>query len=86
LAVQKRHLSAIFRFENIRSYLRVASELRYLQKLLDCKKDIVTKLGLDDSKVELSMGMSHDFEQAIAMGATNVRVGSSIFGARPAKH
>ncbi|MEO5824139.1 MAG: YggS family pyridoxal phosphate-dependent enzyme [Vicinamibacteraceae bacterium] len=31
---------------------------------------------------ELSMGMSHDFEVAIAEGATIVRVGSAIFGAR----
>ncbi len=30
----------------------------------------------------LSMGMSGDFERAIAMGATHVRVGSAIFGAR----
>ncbi|MFN3936053.1 MAG: YggS family pyridoxal phosphate-dependent enzyme [Gemmobacter sp.] len=33
----------------------------------------------------LSMGMSADFETAIAEGATHVRVGSAIFGARPAK-
>ena len=32
--------------------------------------------------VELSMGMSADFELAIAEGATMVRVGSSVFGAR----
>jgi len=32
---------------------------------------------------ELSMGMSHDFEAAIRAGATMVRVGSAIFGARP---
>ncbi|MBV9784729.1 MAG: YggS family pyridoxal phosphate-dependent enzyme [Acidisphaera sp.] len=32
----------------------------------------------------LSMGMSADFETAIAHGATIVRVGSAIFGARPA--
>ena len=32
---------------------------------------------------ELSMGMSHDFEVAIGEGATYVRVGSAIFGARP---
>ena len=31
----------------------------------------------------LSMGMSHDFEVAIEEGATHVRVGTSIFGARP---
>ena len=33
---------------------------------------------------ELSMGMSHDFEVAIEEGATMVRVGSAIFGARDA--
>ena len=31
---------------------------------------------------ELSMGMSGDFEDAIAFGATSIRVGSAIFGAR----
>ena len=31
----------------------------------------------------LSMGMSADFETAIAMGATHVRVGSALFGSRP---
>ena len=31
----------------------------------------------------LSMGMSDDFETAVALGATHVRVGSAIFGARP---
>lgn len=36
------------------------------------------RLGLD----QLSMGMSGDFEKAIALGATHVRVGSAIFGAR----
>jgi PLP dependent protein len=35
--------------------------------------------------VELSMGMSDDFEIAIRMGSTNVRVGSKIFGQRPTK-
>jgi hypothetical protein len=30
----------------------------------------------------LSMGMSEDFETAIAFGATHVRVGSAIFGSR----
>ncbi len=35
---------------------------------------------------ELSMGMSHDFEGAIAEGATLVRVGSAIFGTRDYSH
>lgn len=34
---------------------------------------------------ELSMGMSHDLEVAIAAGASMVRVGTAIFGERPAK-
>ena len=32
---------------------------------------------------QLSMGMSGDFEEAIAFGATHIRVGSALFGARP---
>ena len=39
-----------------------------------------TKIAEED--IELSMGMSKDFEEAIKMGSTNVRVGSSIFGSR----
>ena len=31
---------------------------------------------------ELSMGMSHDFEAAIEEGATQVRVGTALFGER----
>lgn len=41
---------------------------------------IAARNGLDG----LSMGMSGDFESAIAQGATHIRVGSAIFGARPA--
>ncbi len=39
-------------------------------------------LGGREVLPELSMGMSHDFEVAIARGATMVRVGTSIFGER----
>lgn len=42
---------------------------------------LAADLGLKD----LSMGMSDDFETAIEEGATMVRVGRGIFGARPAK-
>jgi len=41
---------------------------------------IAARNGLDG----LSMGMSGDFERAIALGATHVRVGSAIFGERVA--
>jgi uncharacterized pyridoxal phosphate-containing UPF0001 family protein len=37
--------------------------------------------GSDDFR-ELSMGMSHDYHEAIAAGSTLVRVGSKIFGER----
>jgi pyridoxal phosphate enzyme (YggS family) len=41
------------------------------------------KLGEKHGLPELSMGMSGDFEVAIEEGATLVRVGTAIFGARP---
>jgi pyridoxal phosphate enzyme (YggS family) len=40
---------------------------------------LARKLGLEG----LSMGMSDDYETAVAFGATHVRVGSAIFGSRP---
>lgn len=46
------------------------------------------KLHFDDGRApldKLSMGMSQDFETAIAAGGNVVRVGSAIFGARTAK-
>ena len=42
-------------------------------------RDMAARNGLR----ALSMGMSSDFERAIALGATHIRVGSAIFGARP---
>jgi hypothetical protein len=39
-------------------------------------------LGRAAGVATLSMGMSHDFETAIAMGATHVRIGSALFGTR----
>jgi hypothetical protein len=44
----------------------------------------LAKLAQDLDVARLSMGMSSDFETAIAFGATDVRVGSAIFGARTA--
>jgi hypothetical protein len=42
----------------------------------------LAKLAAELGLTALSMGMSADFETAIAFGATHVRVGSEIFGAR----
>jgi len=43
---------------------------------------LLAKLARELGIASLSMGMSGDFETAIAFGATHVRVGSAIFGAR----
>ena len=43
---------------------------------------MLAELGRQAGVAKLSMGMSADYETAIAHGATSVRVGSAIFGAR----
>lgn len=43
---------------------------------------LLRELARDNALPGLSMGMSADFETAIAQGATHVRVGSAIFGQR----
>jgi PLP dependent protein len=43
---------------------------------------LLAKLADENGLAGLSMGMSADFETAIAMGATHVRVGSALFGHR----
>ena len=56
--------------------------------LARCRDEVASALGVQPASLALSMGMSHDYEVALAAGATHVRVGSTIFGARtppPAK-
>jgi pyridoxal phosphate enzyme (YggS family) len=43
---------------------------------------LLAKIAARNDLTGLSMGMSSDFESAIALGATHVRVGSAIFGER----
>merc|ERR1712212_152131 len=50
--------------------------------LLETRGAVAAALGKEETDLELSMGMSKDYEEAIRMGSTNVRVGSFIFGAR----
>ncbi len=58
-----------------RSYFRILREFmkNHSEKLSDSQKS--------DFKI-LSMGTTHDFESAIFEGATHVRIGTAIFGAR----
>lgn len=46
---------------------------------------LLAKIAERNGLSGLSMGMSADFEDAIMLGASHVRVGSAIFGTRPAK-
>ena len=43
---------------------------------------LLRKIALRNGLTGLSMGMSSDFESAIALGATHIRIGSAIFGVR----
>jgi hypothetical protein len=52
----------------------------YFQKLRELRESLQSRLGR--GLPVLSMGMSHDFAVAIEEGATEVRVGSAIFGDR----
>lgn len=58
---------------------QVRNEFKSLKNIFDTLKDNYFK---DDSFKEISMGMSDDYPIAIEEGATMVRVGSKIFGAR----
>lgn len=52
----------------------------YFRKLRELKEELSRRLGFP--LPVLSMGMSHDFEIAIEEGATEIRVGTALFGER----
>ena len=54
----------------------------YFAKLRELRDELTEEGFFSNEKGSLSMGMSHDFEVAIEEGATHVRVGTAIFGAR----
>ncbi|HEY1404873.1 MAG TPA: YggS family pyridoxal phosphate-dependent enzyme [Pyrinomonadaceae bacterium] len=55
----------------------------YFRRLRELRDELRAGGAFGELRGELSMGMSHDFEVAIEEGATMVRVGTAIFGARP---
>jgi PLP dependent protein len=74
------HLSGLM---CIPPFLDDAGQVRpYFRRLRELHDQLATQLGL--ALPVLSMGMSHDFEVAIEEGATEVRVGTALFGERPA--
>src|SRR6266436_2273176 len=65
-------------------FLEKAEQVRpYFKRLRELRDELVGKLGIE--LPVMSMGMSHDFEVAIEEGATEVRVGTALFGVRDAK-
>ncbi len=57
---------------------------RYFSEMRNLFVDIMKKMSDNQSVMDcLSMGMSADYEDAIAEGATLVRVGTALFGPRP---
>lgn len=59
------------------------SPLSYFEHMQQLSNELVTRLK-NPNVGQLSMGMSHDFADAVSFGATCVRVGTAIFGTRPA--
>lgn len=57
-------------------------DISNFETLVACRDTVANALSVDPSTLELSMGMSGDYKEAIRYGATNVRVGSTLFGAR----
>lgn len=55
----------------------------WFRRLRELRDELLTALGPERFPGLLSMGMSDDFEIAIAEGATHVRVGTALFGPRP---
>jgi pyridoxal phosphate enzyme (YggS family) len=53
--------------------------------LRETRDKVAEELGMEKGELELGMGMSGDFEGAIAQGSDEVRIGSTIFGERPPK-
>ncbi|EGR34066.1 hypothetical protein IMG5_024860 [Ichthyophthirius multifiliis] len=57
-------------------------DVQAFQKLYNLRIDISNKFLLKEDNLELSMGMSADYQIAIQNGSTEVRIGSTIFGQR----
>ncbi len=58
------------------------ADFRVLREVRD---EVAAGLGVERGELELSMGMSADFEAAVRAGSDEVRVGTTIFGERPAR-
>jgi pyridoxal phosphate enzyme (YggS family) len=72
-------------FMAIPPFFEEAERVRpYFRRLRELRDDMRGRFLSGDSPLlrELSMGMSHDFEIAVEEGATQIRVGTALFGSR----
>ena len=66
--------------------MQPGDNIPYFVQMRQLFVDMKQKIAHNESEVNcLSMGMSRDLEDAIAQGATLVRVGTALFGPRPAR-
>ena len=63
-------------------YNTATTELRLIYRKTRKIRDKIRSTINEDCQ-NLSMGMSNDYEMAIAEGATHIRIGTSLFGQRP---
>lgn len=70
------------KFTGLMTIGEIGEAQRDFQVLIDQRNALSTVLNVPPESIALSMGMSADYELALQMGATYVRVGSTIFGAR----
>ena len=52
--------------------------------LISCRRELSQRIMVPEASIELSMGMSGDYAEALAHGSNFIRIGTSIFGSRPA--
>lgn len=68
-------------------YLDDPDQVRpYFRRLRQLLERLRESSAVPEQLTELSMGMSHDFAVAIEEGATMVRIGTALFGARPTRN
>jgi uncharacterized pyridoxal phosphate-containing UPF0001 family protein len=58
-------------------YIHVTVSIIYVQKLVWCREVLCQQLNC--AELELSMGMTDDYQHAIELGSTSVRIGRAIF-------
>jgi uncharacterized pyridoxal phosphate-containing UPF0001 family protein len=68
--------------ENCENCKKIYKNESFFEKIMKLFLDISAKKIDNIYMQELSIGMSDDFEQAIAYGSTIVRIGRTLFGSR----